>query len=74
VSYCLERHSQFHHVERREATNFAVLRRRGRAKDKVAVARRLLVRLYVMLRDQIDYAEFCARSLAHRLTAGTCSA
>jgi transposase len=49
---------------------FAVLRRRGRPKAKVTVARRLLVRLYVMLRDQIDYAEFCARGQAHRLTAG----
>jgi hypothetical protein len=28
---------------------------------KVALARRLLVRLYVMLRDQIDYDEFCRR-------------
>jgi hypothetical protein len=42
-------------------TYFAVLRRRGRPKAKVALARRLLVRLYVMLRDQIDYAEFCRR-------------
>jgi transposase len=45
---------------------FAVLRRRGRPKAKVAVARRLLVRLYVMLRDQIDYEEFCARGQARR--------
>src|SRR5215470_3451871 len=40
---------------------FSVLRRRGRPKAKVALARRLLVRLYVMLRDQIDYDEFCRR-------------
>jgi hypothetical protein len=33
---------------------FAVLRRRGRPKAKVALARRLLIRLYVMLRDQIE--------------------
>jgi transposase len=45
---------------------FAVLRRRGRPKAKVAVARRLLVRLYVMLRDQIDYQDFCARGQARR--------
>src|SRR5262249_15033137 len=37
---------------------FAVLHRRGRPKAKVALARKLLVRLYVMLRDQIDYDEF----------------
>ena len=40
---------------------FAVLHRRGRPKAKVALARKLLVRLYVMLRDQIDYAEFRRR-------------
>ena len=43
---------------------FAVLRRRGRPKAKVALARRLLVRLDVMLRDQIDYDEFCRRGRA----------
>jgi hypothetical protein len=31
------------------------------ASVKVAVARKLLIRLYIMLRDQIDYAEFCRR-------------
>jgi transposase len=46
---------------------FAILRRRGRPKAKVALARRLLVRLYVMLRDQIDYEEFCRRGRAVRL-------
>jgi len=40
---------------------FAVLHRRGRPKAKVALARKLLVRLYVMLRDQIDYVEFRRR-------------
>jgi hypothetical protein len=46
---------------RRGSIYFAVLRRRGWPKAKVALARRLLVRLYVMLRDQIDYDEFCRR-------------
>ncbi len=45
----------------------AVLYRRGRAKAKVAVARKLLVRLYIMLRDQIDYAEFRRRGQPRRL-------
>ena len=45
---------------------FAVLRRRGRPKAKVALARRLLIRLYVMLRDQIDYDEFCRRGRTQR--------
>jgi transposase len=45
---------------------FAVLRRRGRPKAKVALARRLLIRRYVMLRDQIDYDEFCRRGRTRR--------
>lgn len=39
----------------------ALVRRRGRPKAKVAVARKLLVRLFIMLRDQIDYDEFLRR-------------
>jgi len=35
--------------------------RKGVASAKVAVARKLAIRLYIMLRDQIDYAEFCRR-------------
>ena len=35
--------------------------RKGKASAKVAVARKLMIRLYIMLRDQIDYAEFCRR-------------
>jgi transposase len=35
--------------------------RKGRASAKVAVARKLAIRLYIMLRDQIDYEEFCRR-------------
>ena len=36
------------------------------AKAKVAVARQLLVRTYIMLRDEIDYAEFVRRGVAVR--------
>jgi transposase len=35
--------------------------RKGSASAKVAVARKLLIRLYIMLRDGIDYAEFVRR-------------
>lgn len=38
-----------------------VMKRRGKAKAKVAVARKLLVRTFIMLRDEIDYAEFLRR-------------
>src|SRR5260370_187468 len=42
-------------------TSFTLVHRRGRPKAKVAVARKLLVRLFIMLRDQIDYDEFRRR-------------
>jgi transposase len=45
---------------------FSILHRRGRPKAKVALARKLLVRLYIMLRDQIDYEEFRRRGRAPR--------
>ncbi len=41
--------------------------RRGRPKAKVAVARKLLIRAYIMWRDEIDYAEFRRRAVAARL-------
>jgi transposase len=41
-----------------------LLRRRGHAKARVAVARKLLVRLFIMLRDRIDYEEFRRRGRA----------
>jgi transposase len=43
-----------------------LLRRRGHAKAKVAVARKLLIRLFIMLRDGIDYDEFCRRGRARQ--------
>lgn len=43
-----------------------VLVRRGHAKAKVAIGRRLLVRAFIMLRDEIDYAEFHRRGVAAR--------
>ena len=41
--------------------------RRGRPKAKTAAARKLLVRSFIMLRDEIDYAEFRRRAVAARL-------
>jgi len=35
--------------------------RKGLPSAKVAVARKLAIRLYIMLRDRIDYTEFCRR-------------
>ena len=42
-------------------TYFTLVHRRGRPKAKVAVTRKLLVRLFTMLRDHIDHDEFCRR-------------
>lgn len=44
-----------------------VAERRGRPKAKVATARKLLIRAYIMMRDEIDYAEFRRRAVAARL-------
>ncbi|HVH70701.1 MAG TPA: transposase, partial [Candidatus Dormibacteraeota bacterium] len=37
------------------------LQQKGLGKVRVAVARKLGIRLWIMLRDQIDYQEFCRR-------------
>jgi transposase len=41
-----------------------LLHRQGKPKAKVAVARKLLIRSYILLRDGIDYAEFNRRAVA----------
>jgi hypothetical protein len=38
------------------------LRQKGLGKARVAVARKLGIRLWILLRDQIDYEEFCRRA------------
>jgi transposase len=43
-----------------------LVERRGRPKAKTAVARKLLIRAFIMLRDEIDYAEFQRRAVAAR--------
>jgi transposase len=42
-------------------TYFTLRHRRGRAKARVAVTRKLLVRLFILRRDHIDDAEFRRR-------------
>jgi transposase len=44
-----------------------LVERRGRPKAKTAVGRKLLIRAYIMLRDEIDYAEFKRRAGVARL-------
>ena len=38
------------------------LQQKGLGKARVAVARKLGIRLWILLRDQIDYEEFCRRA------------
>ena len=42
------------------------LRQKGVGKARVAVARKLGIRLWIMLRDRIDYEEFCRRGSISR--------
>jgi transposase len=54
------------HAIRRDATLGRFYRRKlqqkGLGKARVAVARKLGIRLWILLRDQIDYDEFCRRA------------
>ncbi len=39
---------------------------KGLGRARVAVARKLGIRLWIMLRDEIDYEEFCRRGQKHQ--------
>ena len=45
---------------------------KGLGKAKAAAARKLGIRLWIMLRDQIDYAEFCRRGLRQKSGGARC--
>jgi transposase len=47
---------------------------KGMGKARMAAARKLGIRLWIMLRDQIDYAEFCRRGHAQRQGSGAACA
>jgi transposase len=46
---------------------------KGLGKARVAVARKLGIRLWIMLRDQIDYHEFCRRGQMRQKNGDTCA-
>jgi len=46
---------------------------KGLVKTRVAVARKLGIRLWIMLRDQIDYNEFCRRGQMRQKNGGACA-
>jgi transposase len=47
---------------------------KGMGKARVAAARKLGIRLWIMLRDEIDYAEFCRRGHLRRQGSGAACA
>jgi transposase len=61
------------HAARRDPELLRFYRRKlvqkGLGKARVAVARKLGIRLWIMLRDQIDYQEFCRRGQKQRSAA-----
>jgi transposase len=46
---------------------------KGLGKARVAAARKLGIRLWIMLRDQIDYQEFCRRGQMQQRSGGACA-
>ena len=48
------------------------LAQKGLGKARVAAARKLGIRLWIMLRDQIDYQEFCRRGQMRQKNGGAC--
>jgi len=61
VRYLLGQAAQVSRDKRLKQFYSQVSRRRGKPKAKVAAARKLLINCYVILRDNIDYQEFCRR-------------
>src|ERR1700674_4940143 len=49
------------------------LQQKGLGKARVAAARKLGIRLWILLRDQIDYEEFCRRGQMRQKNGGTCA-
>src|SRR4029453_18415641 len=70
---CLWREAAIHAV-RRDPTLGRFYRRKlpqkGLGKARVAVARKLGIRLWILLRDQIDYQEFCRRAPSRAAARG----
>jgi transposase len=50
------------------------LAQKGMGKARIAAARKLGIRLWVMLRDEIDYTEFCRRGQQRRQSGGAACA
>ena len=62
--HAVERHPALKRFHRRK------LVQKGPGKARVAAARKLGIRLWIMMRDQIDYQEFCRRGKARQESGG----
>lgn len=66
------------HAVRRDADLRRFYRRKlvqkGMGKARMAAARKLGIRLWIMLRDEIDYTEFCRRGALRRQSSGAACA
>ena len=49
------------------------LMQKGMGKARVSAARKLGIRLWIMMRDQIDYQEFCRRGKARQESGSVCA-
>jgi len=61
LRFLLVQAAQASRDERLKGFYSRVSRRRGKPKAKIAAARKLLGNCFIMLRDEINYAEFCRR-------------
>ena len=68
VIHAVRRDPELRHFYRRK------LVQKGMGKARVAAARKLGIRLWVMLRDEIDYEEFCRRGHQRRQSSGAACA
>ena len=65
--HAVRRDPELHRFYRRKLAQ----KRLGKA--RVAAARKLGIRLYIMLRDQIDYQEFCRRGQMRQKNGAACA-
>jgi transposase len=67
AAHAVRRDPELHRFYRRK------LLQKGLGKARVAAARKLGIRLWIMLRDQIDYHEFCRRGQRQQINGDACA-
>ena len=67
VIHAVRRDSELNHFYHRK------LIQKGPGKARAAVARKLGIRMWIMLRDRIEYNEFCRRGQMQQTSGGACA-